>query len=196
MIYHLSPRGVMACVLANGSLSSQTSNEGEIRKQLVENDLVDCIVGLPKQLFYNTGIPACIWFISRKRAGNGDRKRTGEILFIDTGETGFMEDRTHRAFADDDIQKIANTYHGWRNKGGKYEDVKGFSKSATLEEIQKNNYVLTPGRYVGIADEEDDGIPFEDKITELTEKLKMQITEEKRLNEKIKESLESIGFEI
>jgi type I restriction enzyme M protein len=162
----------------------------------LENDLVDCIVGLPKQLFYNTGIPACIWFISRKRAGNGDRKRTGEILFIDTGETGFMEDRTHRAFADDDIQKIANTYHGWRNKGGKYEDVKGFSKSATLEEIQKNNYVLTPGRYVGIADEEDDGIPFEDKITELTEKLKMQITEEKRLNEKIKESLESIGFEI
>jgi type I restriction enzyme M protein len=196
MIYHLSPRGVMACVLANGSLSSQTSNEGEIRKQLIENDLVDCIVGLPKQLFYNTGIPACIWFISRKRAGNGDRKRTGEILFIDTGETGYMEDRTHRAFADDDIQKISSTYHEWRNKGGKYEDVKGFCKSAALGEIQKNNYVLTPGRYVGIADEEDDGIPFEEKITELTEKLKVQIEEEKRLNEKIKESLESIGFEI
>jgi len=196
MIYHLSPRGVMACVLANGSLSSQTSNEGEIRKQLIENDLVDCIVGLPKQLFYNTGIPACIWFISRKRAGNGDRKRTGEILFIDSGEIGFMEDRTHRAFADEDIQQIASTYHEWRKKGGEYEDVKGVCKSATLGEIQKHSYVLTPGRYVGIADEEDDGIPFEEKITELTGKLKGQIEEEKRLNGKIKESLESIGFEI
>ena len=196
MIYHLSPRGVMACVLANGSLSSQTNNEGEIRKQLIKNDLVDCIVGLPKQLFYNTGIPACIWFISRKRAGNGDRKRTGEILFIDAGEIGYMEDRTHRAFSDEDIQKIAGTYHEWRNKGGKYEDVKGFCKSATLEEIKKHNYVLTPGRYVGIADEKDDGIPFEEKMTELTKKLKEQIEEEKRLNEKIKESLESIGFEI
>jgi type I restriction enzyme M protein len=196
MIYHLSPRGVMACVLANGSLSSQTNNEGEIRKQLVENDLVDCIVGLPKQLFYNTGIPACIWFISRKRAGNGDRKRTGEILFIDAGEIGYMEDRTHRAFSDEDIQKIAGTYHEWRNKGGKYEDIKGFCKSATLEEIKKHNYVLTPGRYVGITDEKDDGIPFDEKMAELTKKLKEQIEEEKRLNEKIKESLESIGFEM
>lgn len=196
MVYHLSPRGVMACVLANGSLSSQTNNEGEIRKQLIENDLVDCIIGLPKQLFYNTGIPACIWFISRKRAGNGDRKRSGEVLFIDAGEIGYMEDRTHRAFADEDIQKIAGTYHEWRNKGGRYEDVKGFCKSAALEEIQKHNYVLTPGRYVGIADEEDDGRPFEEKIAELTEKLREQIAEEKRLNERIKESLESIGFEL
>ena len=196
MIYHLSPKGVMACVLANGSLSSQTSNEGEIRKQLIENDLVDCVVGLPKQLFYNTGIPACIWFISRKRAGNGDRKRSGEILFIDAGEVGFMEDRTHKLFNDEDIQKVAGTYHEWRAKNGKYEDIKGFCKSVKLEEIKKHNYVLTPGRYVGIADEEGDGIPFEEKITELTGKLKMQIEEEKKLNEKIKESLESIGFEI
>ena len=109
MIYHLSPNGIMACVLANGSLSSQTNNEGEIRKSLVVNDLVDCIVALPKQLFYNTGIPACIWFLSRKRTGNGDRKRTGEILFIDASEVGYMEDRTHRTFSDDDIAKIAGT---------------------------------------------------------------------------------------
>lgn len=196
MIYHLSPKGVMACVLANGSLSSQTNNEGEIRRQFVDNDLVDCIVMLPKQLFYNTGIPACIWFISRKRAGNGDRKRTGEILFINADEVGFMEDRTHKLFNDEDIQKVAGTYHEWRTKNGKYEDIKGFCKSVKLEEIQKHNYILTPGRYVGIMDEEDDGIPFEEKITELTEKLKVQITEENRLNEKIKESLESIGFEL
>ncbi|HNY97938.1 MAG TPA: class I SAM-dependent DNA methyltransferase, partial [Candidatus Pacearchaeota archaeon] len=126
MIYHLSPKGVMACVLANGSLSSQTNNEGEIRKSLVENDLVDCIVALPKQLFYNTGIPACIWFISRKRAGNGDRKRTGEILFIDASEIGFMADRTHREFTEKDVAKVSETYHEWRKQNGKYEDIKGF----------------------------------------------------------------------
>lgn len=167
MIYHLSPKGVMACVLANGSLSSQTNNEGEIRKTLVENDLVDCIVALPKQLFYNTGIPACIWFISRKRAGNGDlpaplairqagRKRTGEILFIDASEVGFMADRTHREFTEEDIAKISETYHEWRKRDGKYEDIKGFCKSANIEEITKHNFVLTPGRYVGIKDEVDD----------------------------------------
>jgi type I restriction enzyme M protein len=196
MIYHLSPKGVMACVLANGSLSSQTNNEGEIRKNLIENDLVDCIVALPKQLFYNTGIPACIWFISRKRAGNGDRKRTGEILFIDASEIGFMADRTHREFSDDDIAKIANTYHEWRKKEGTYEDVKGFCKSANLEEIKKHNYVLTPGRYVGIKDEEDDGIPFADKMRELTTKLAEQMKEEKRLDEEIKQQLKKVGFNL
>lgn len=163
MIYHLSPKGVMACVLANGSLSSQTNNEGEIRKSLVENDLVDCIVALPKQLFYNTGIPACIWFISRKRAGNGDRKRTGEILFIDASEIGFMADRTHREFTEKDIAKVSETYHEWRKQNGKYEDIKGFCKSANLEEIAKHNFVLTPGRYIELKDEEDDGIPFNQK---------------------------------
>lgn len=196
MIYHLSPRGVMACVLANGSLSSQTNNEGEIRKALVENDLVDCIVALPKQLFYNTGIPACIWFISRKRAGNGDRKRTGEILFIDCSEICFMADRTHREFTEDDIANIANTYHEWRNKNGKYEDVKGFCKSANIEEITKHNFVLTPGRYVGIKEEEDDGIPFEDKMADLTNKLSEQMKEEKRLDEEIKKQLKNIGFSL
>lgn len=196
MIYHLSPKGVMACVLANGSLSSQTNNEGEIRKSLIENDLVDCIVALPKQLFYNTGIPACIWFISRKRAGNGDRKRTGEILFIDASEVGFMADRTHREFTEEDIAKISETYHEWRKRDGKYNDIKGFCKSANIEEITKYNFVLTPGRYVGIKDEEDDGVPFEDKMAELTAKLSEQMKEEKRLDEEIKKQLKNVGFNL
>lgn len=183
MIYHLSPKGIMACVLANGSLSSQTNNEGGIRKALVENDLVDCIVALPKQLFYNTGIPACLWFISRKKSGNGDRKREGEILFIDASEIGHMADRTHREFSDEDTQKIAGTYHNWRNKGGSYENVKGFCKSATLEELAKHNFVLTPGRYVSIKDEEDDGVPFEEKMGGFTKKLAEQMTQEKKLDD-------------
>jgi type I restriction enzyme M protein len=194
MIYHLSPKGIMACVLANGSLSSQTNNEGEIRKQLIENDLVDCIVSLPKQLFYNTGIPACLWFISRKRVGNGDRKRSGEILFIDAGEIGYMEDRTHRAFGDKDIKQIAGTYHQWRSKDGKYKDVKGFCRSAKMEEIQKHNFVLTPGRYVGIKDEVDDGVPFEEKMKQLTVELAGQMEEENKLNKIIKKNMEVIGY--
>lgn len=196
MIYHLSPKGVMACVLANGSLSSQTNNEGEIRKSLVENDLVDCIVALPKQLFYNTGIPACIWFISRKRTGNGDRKRTGEILFIDASEVGFMADRTHREFTEEDVAKISDTYHEWRKRDSKYEDIKGFCKSANIEEITKHNFVLTSGRYVGIKDEEDDGIPFEEKIAELTTKLSEQMREEKKLDEEIKKQLKNVGINL
>jgi len=196
MIYHLSPKGVMGLVLANGSLSSNTSGEGDIRQAIVDADLVDCIVALPKQLFYNTGIPACLWFISRKKAGNGDRKRTGEVLFIDASELGFMEDRVHRLFADEDISKVADTYHQWRSKKGQYEDVKGFCKSAKLEEVQKHSYVLTPGRYVGIPDEEDDGIPFEEKMTKLTKELAEQMKEEKRLDKEIQKQLERVGFEL
>jgi type I restriction enzyme M protein len=205
MVYHLSLKGVMACVLANGSLASQSSNEGEIRKQLIDNDLVDCIVGLPKQLFYNTGIPACIWFLSRKRLGNGDRKRTGEILFIDANETGYMTDRTHRAFNEEDIAKLAGTYHQWRSKNGllargtqasKYKDVKGFCKSANMDEIRKHNYVLTPGRYVGIEDQVDDGIPFEEKMAGFLGELKEQMAEEKRLDKEIVKQLSNIGFNL
>jgi len=196
MIYHLSLKGIMACVLANGSLSSQTNNEGDIRKSLIEKDLVDCIVALPKQLFYNTGISACIWFISRKRIGNGDRKRIGEILFIDASEVGYMEDTTHKAFSEEDIAKISGTYHEWRKRDGKYEDVKGFCKSANIEEITKNNFVLTSGRYVGIKDQENDGIPFEEKIAELTKKLSEQMKEEKKLDEEIKKQLKNVGFNL
>lgn len=196
MIHHLSPKGIMALVLANGSLASNTSNEGEIRKNIIENDLVDCIVVLPKQLFYNVGIPACLWFLSRKRSGNGDRKRTGEILFIDASEVGFMFDRTHRKFTDKDIQKIADTYHEWRSKESKYKNIKGFCNSATVEEIQKHNFVLTPGRYVGIPDEIDDGIPFEDKMKKLTEELKGQMKKEKEFNEEIKKQLCKVGLKM
>jgi len=196
MIYHLSPKGVMACVLANGSLSSQTNNEGDIRKTLVEKDLVDCIVALPKQLFYNTGIPACIWFISRKRMGNGDSRRTGEVLFVDASEVGFMTDRTHKAFSNEDIAYITKVYHEWRKPKGKYEDKKGFCKSTTMEEITKNNFVLTPGRYVGIKEEEDDGIPFEEKIAKLTNELSLQMTKEKELDKEIKKQLKKVGIKL
>jgi type I restriction enzyme M protein len=196
MIYHLAPHGVMAMVLANGSLASNTSGEGEIRKNIVDADLVDCIVALPKQLFYNTGIPATLWFISRKRTGNGDRKRTGEVLFIDASERGFMADRTHREFTDEDIHNISRTYHEWRKKDGEYEDIKGYCKSATMDEIQKHNYVLTAGRYVGIPDEEDDGVPFEDRMADLTKTLAEQIEKEQELNDEIKKQLEKVGFNL
>lgn len=196
MIHHLSPKGIMATVLANGSLSSNQSGEGEIRKKLVDEDLVDCIVSLPKQLFYNTGIPACLWFISRKRAGNGDRKRSSEILFIDVSEIGYMVDRTHREFTEEDIQKIAGTYHEWRRKDNKYEDVKGFCKSATLEDVQKHGYVLTPGRYVGVPDGEQDGEPFEEKMKRLTSTLKGQIEQEGKFNDEIRKQLKKVGFEL
>ncbi|MCF7865315.1 MAG: type I restriction-modification system subunit M [Candidatus Pacebacteria bacterium] len=202
MLYHLSPNGIMATVLANGSLSSQSSGEGDIRKALVDANLVDCIVMLPKQLFYNTGIPACIWFLSRKRVGNTDRKKADEVLFIDASEVGFMADRTHREFSDgsidpedNDVAMIAKVYHEWRT-GGAYEDKKGFSKSATIADIQKHNYVLTPGRYVGITDAIDDGVPFEEKMAKLTAELKEQMAEEVRLNEEIKKQLAKVGIEL
>lgn len=196
MIYHLAPNGVMGLVLANGSLSSNTSGEGEIRQRLIEADLVDCIVALPTQLFYNTGIPACLWFISRKRTGNGDRKRTGEILFIDGNDLGYMEDRTHRMFGDEDVARIANTYHEWRKKDGKYADIKGFSRSAPIEEVKKHGFVLTPGRFVGIPDAEDDVTSFGERMTDLTTKLKEQMAKEQELNSEIKKQLAKIGFEI
>ncbi len=196
MVYHLSPRGIMGLVLANGSLSSNTSGEGDIRKNIVEADLVDCIVALPKQLFYNTGIPACLWFLSRKKAGNGDRKRQGEILFIDAGEVGHLIDRTHRVFTDEDIARIAVTYHEWRKEGGKYEDIKGFCKSATLDDVEKHKFVLTPGRYVGVPDGVDDGVPFDEKMKQLTGELKGQLDEEQQLNAEIKKQLKKVGYEL
>jgi len=190
MLYHLSPKGVMATVLANGSLSSNTSGEGDIRERFVEEDLVECIVALPKQLFYNTGIPACLWFLRREKTNNSK-----EVLFIDASEMGFMKDRVHRDFADADIDVITDTYHNWR-KGNGYEDVKGYCKSATIEEIQKHKHVLTPGRYVGIPDEEGDGIPFEDKMADSSATLKEQMEKESKLNQEIKEQLSNIGVNL
>lgn len=188
MLYHLAPHGVMSTVLANGSLSSNTSGEGEIRKRLIQADLVECIVALPKQLFYNTGIPACIWFLRRER-----NTRKQETLFIDASEMGFMKDRVHRELAEDEIKKITNTYHNWR-KNENYEDAKWFCKSASRDEIEKHGFVLTPGRYVGITDAIDDGIPFEDKMNALTKTLSEQMDKEKELNDEIKKQLGKIGF--
>jgi len=190
MLYHLAPGGVLSTVLANGSLSSNNSGEGEIRQRLVEEDLVECIVALPKQLFYNTGIPACLWFLRREKASHSK-----EVLFIDASEMGFMKDRVHRDLADEDIETITDTYHNWR-KGNGYEDVKGYCKSATIEEIQKHKFVLTPGRYVGIPDEEDDGIPFEEKMAELSATLKEQMEKEAELNKEIKDQLSNIGVNL
>ncbi len=191
-LYHLHPaRGVAGFVLSNGSLSSGSGGEGEIRQRLVEEDLVDCIVMLPKQLFYNTQIPACLWFLRRQK-----ETRQGQTLFIDASELGYMADRTSRNFADEDVQKIADTYHHWRKVPERYEDTKGFCKSAGLEDIRKHKFVLTPGRYVGIPDEEDDGVPFEEKIAALTRELREQMEEEERLNAQIREQLRKIGVEV
>ncbi|WP_069789426.1 type I restriction-modification system subunit M (plasmid) [Cyanobacterium sp. IPPAS B-1200] len=212
-LYHLAPTGSAGFVLSNGSLSSNTSGEGEIRKALVEADLVDCIVMLPTQLFYNTGIPACLWFMSRGKSnphlnalpkGEEVRSRQGEVLFIDASELGYMVNRRNRAFDDEDVAKIVNTYHQWKKNPspptplpegeGSYRDVKGFCKSATLADIEKHNFVLTPGRYVGIPDEVDDGIPFEEKMEILTKELAMQMREGLALDEEIKLQLKKVGF--
>lgn len=191
MLYHLAPHGVMATVLANGSLSSNTSGEGEIRKNLIQNNLIECIVALPKQLFYNTGIPACIWFLRRER-----QARKNEILFIDASEMGYLEDRVHRVLAEEDINKISDTYHNWRKNPDKYEDIKGFCKSAERDEVEKHGFVLTPGRFVEIKDAIDDGVPFEEKMQKLTSTLKEQFTKEEVMNAEIKKQLAKIGFSL
>ena len=201
MIYHLAPTGMAGFVLANGSMSSNQAGEGEIRKNIIEADLVDCMVALPPQLFYSTQIPACLWFIARdKKRGRGLegkplRDRSGEVLFIDARRMGVMVDRTHRELTDEDIKKIAEAYHNWRGDGdGEYEDVSGFCKSATLEEIRKHGYVLTPGRYVGIPPQEDDGEPFEEKMARLVAELRKQRAEAARLDEAIWKNLEALSY--
>lgn len=188
MVYHLAPSGVAGFVLANGSMSSNTSGEGEIRKRLIEEDLVDCMIALPGQLFYTTQIPVCLWFLARSKANGKFRKRHGETLFIDARKLGVLVDRTHRELTDDELQRIANTYHAWRGEknAGPYEDIKGFCKSATTEDIATHGHVLTPGRYVGAEDvEDDDDMPFEDRMQQLTAKLKEQFAESRRLEERI-----------
>ena len=190
MLYHLNPEtGVAGTVLANGSLSSDTSNEGKIRKNMIEGDVVDAIVAMPSQLFYATGIPCCLWIMRRNKCENTRNK----ILFIDARNLGHMIDRKVRELSDDDIQKIADTYHKWR-KNENYEDIKGFCKSSTKDEVKDNNYVLTPGRYVGAEEIEDDGISFEEKMKTLTTELKAQFEESHKLEEEIKKNLEAIGY--
>ena len=194
-IHHIAPSGIAGFVLANGSMSSNTSGEGEIRKRIIEDDLVDCMIALPSQLFYNTMIPACLWFLSKDKMNHGKRKRVGEILFIDARNMGHMINRRNKELTEEDLKKITNTYHSWRGEKncGKYEDVLGFCKSATLKDVEKNNFILTPGRYVGTEEVEDDGEPFEEKMNRLMKELNEQFLEGKKLEEKIKENLGKVG---
>jgi type I restriction enzyme M protein len=193
-IHHLAPNGIAGFVLANGSMSSNTSGEGEIRKNIVEADIVDCMIALPTQLFYNTMIPACLWFVTRDKKNSKFRDRRGEILFIDARKMGVLIDRRHKELTDEEIKRIASTYHAWRGEGGKYEDIKGFCKSAKLDEIKQHGHILTPGRYVGTEDVEEDEEAFEEKLKRLTSELAKQMLEGKKLDEEIKKNLESIGY--
>ena len=196
-IHHLAPNGIAGFVLANGSMSSNTSGEGDIRKNIIEADLVDCMVALPGQLFYSTPIPACLWFTARNKRNGRFRDRRGETLFIDARKMGWMIDRVHRELTPEDIARIADTYHAWRGdpEAGEYEDVPGFCKSATLEQIREHGHILTPGRYVGIEEIEDDGEPFEEKMARLTETLEDQFAESRRLEQAIRENLGWLGYE-
>jgi len=196
-IHHLSPTGTAGFVLANGSMSSMTSGEGEIRKNMVNADIVDCMVALPSQLFYNTMIPACLWFVTRDKKDNSSKNRRNKVLFIDARKMGAMIDRRHRELTYEDIKKIADTYHAWRGENKiKYKDVLGFCKSAKLEEIEKHNFILTPGRYVGFEEEKDDGEPFKYKMKRLTKELSEQFAKSKKLEKDIKKNLEGIGFRV
>src|SRR5208283_147824 len=217
-IHHLAPAGVAGFVLANGSMSSNQSGEGEIRKAIIEADLVDCMVALPGQLFYSTQIPVCLWFLARNKSGGASstspkyRDRRGQPLFLDARKMGRLIDRVHRELTKQDIAKIARTHHAWRGdsegrvprapnqKQGvaelrppKYEDIAGFCKSATQDEIRTHGHILTPGRYVGAADIEDDGEPFEDKMKRLTATLENQFAESAKLEKAIRQNLKTIG---
>lgn len=193
-LYHLSPSGIAGFVLAKGSLTSKTSGEGDIRKALIEARLVDCIVNLPAKLFLNTQIPACLWFLSRNKANGGYRNRTDEILFIDARNEGYLINRRTRELSAEDIQKIASTYHNWRNPDGKYEDIKGFCNSASIERVRELDYVLTPGRYVGLPDEEDD-FDFKERFSSLKAEFEEQLKEEERLNKVILENLGKVKLD-
>jgi type I restriction enzyme M protein len=195
-IYHLAPTGLAGFVLANGSMSSNQSGEGEIRKAIIEADLVDCMVALPGQLFFSTQIPVCLWFLTRNKKRNGFRQRRGETLFIDARKMGTLIDRVHRELSDEDVAKVADTYHAWRGDtgAGEYDDVLGFCKSATLDDIRKHSHILTPGRYVGAEEIEDDGEPFEEKMQRLAASLRVQTAVAANLDKTIASNLKEIGY--
>jgi type I restriction enzyme M protein len=195
-IHHLSPTGLAGFVLANGSMSSNTSGEGEIRKGIIEADLVDCMIALPSQLFYNTMIPACLWFIARDKKNHKFRDRRDEVLFIDARNMGVLIDRRHRELTDEEIKRISDIYHAWRGEKGKYEDVKGFCRVIKLDEIRKHANILTPGRYVGTEEVEEDDELFEEKMKRLTSELTSQFEKSKELEQEINNNLEGLGYEI
>jgi type I restriction enzyme M protein len=187
-IYHLAPTGTAGFVLAKGSLTSKTNNEGDIRKNIIEAGLLDCIVNLPAKLFLNTQIPACLWFLSREKTNNKSRNHQNEALFIDARNLGNLINRRTKVFSEDDVHKIAGTYHHWRNKSEHYEDIPGFCKSITIDEIRQKDYVLTPGRYIGLPEDEDD-FDFAERFSKLKAELLEQIHDEARLNNLILENL-------
>ena len=194
--HHLAPNGTAGVVLANGSMSSAQSGEGAIRCAMVEGDVVDCIIALPGQLFYSTQIPACLWFLARnKNPGNGWRDRRGEVLFIDAQKLGHKVDRTRKEFSDEDIARVAGTFHAWRGEPGAsaYEDVAAFCRAATLDEIREHNHILTPGRYIGAAAAETDDVPFEEQFTELKDSLANQFADAEVLSALIQKKLEEVG---
>ena len=196
--HHLAPNGTAGVVLANGSMSSNQSGEGEIRKAMLEADVVDCMVALPGQLFYSTQIPACLWFLARnKQPAKGLRDRRGQVLFIDARKQGELVDRTRRELTDEEVQKIADTYHAWRGEdgAGEYADVAGFCKAASLEDIRKHGHVLTPGRYVGAAEQEDDGEPFEEKMRRLAAQWREQRAAAAKLDAAIEANLKALGYD-
>jgi len=197
-IHHLAPTGITGFVLANGSMLSNQSGEGEIRQRIIEADLVDCMVALPGQLFYSTQIPACLWFVARNKKNGRFRDRSGQTLFIDARKMGQLIDRVHRDLTDDDVAKIAGTYHAWRGdpKAGTYADVPGFCYSATIDEIRKNGFVLTPGRYVGAEDVVDDGEPFEEKMQRLMRTLEEQFGDSQTLESEIRKNLSMLGYRL
>jgi type I restriction enzyme M protein len=197
-ISKLAPGGTAGIVLANGSMSSDTNTEGEIRKNLIEGDLVDCMVALPTQLFYNTQIPACLWFLARNKINGKYRNRSGHFLFIDAREIGTMINRRQKELTDEDIASIGEIYHNWRCKEweSKYKDVPGLCQSVPLDVVRKNNFVLTPGRYIDFKEEGDDGEVFEGKMKKLTSDLKEQMDKGSELDTLIKENLNTLGYEI
>ena len=201
-VHHLAPHGTAGFVMANGSMSTNQSGEGDIRRAMVEADLVDCVVALPGQLFYSTQIPVCLWLVTRSKRGGGRgldgrplRDRSGETLFIDARKLGSLVDRIHRELSSENIARIAGTYHVWRgDSAGDYADVSGFCRAATLEEVQKQVYVLTPGRYVGAEEAEDDGEPFEERVRRLTATLREQQAEAATLDAAIAANLKELGY--
>lgn len=189
MISKLSPKGIAGFVMANGSMSTSSKQEAEIRKNVVEEGLVDCIIAMPSQLFYTVSIPVCLWFVTKNKDNRKDK-----ILFIDARKMGTMITRRHRELSDEEITKIHNTYHMWRDGKEEYSDVEGFCNSASLEEVRSNSYILTPGRYVGIEEQEDDGEPFEEKMTRLTAELYGLFEQSHELEDEIVKKLDAIGF--
>jgi type I restriction enzyme M protein len=195
MLHHLAPNGSMALLLANGSMSSNINNEGTIRHDLLESDLVECMLALPGQLFTNTQIPACVWFLTRNKKGRGDfRDRSGETLFLNARKLGYMKDRVLRDFTREDIRKVAETFQRWK-RGNGYEDILGFCKSATICEIASHGYVLTPGFYVGAEEVEDDSEAFEEKMMRLASELKVQFVQSAKLEQSIKANLKKLGYD-